>query len=177
MIDSSCFCFLSPFLWILDCDPFRAGVLWEPFHIIPLKPILSALLPRQKEAQMTISENSKGLILAMASSAFIGSSFILKKKGLKRAGATGARAGLWLPPTNYYYYYYYFQFLFLGFGIAFSLNWIAWFLDVQSICFFVAIWSILNFFFFLYCVLCPVRLLGGQGSFFLVNLCQNFWVG
>ncbi|KGN43231.1 probable magnesium transporter NIPA6 isoform X1 [Cucumis sativus] len=43
---------------------------------------------------MTISENSKGLILAMASSAFIGSSFILKKKGLKRAGATGARAGV-----------------------------------------------------------------------------------
>ena len=42
---------------------------------------------------MTISENTKGLILAMASSAFIGSSFILKKKGLKRAGATGARAG------------------------------------------------------------------------------------
>ncbi|XP_022928337.1 probable magnesium transporter NIPA6 isoform X2 [Cucurbita moschata] len=43
---------------------------------------------------MTISENTKGLILAMASSAFIGSSFILKKKGLKRAGATGARAGV-----------------------------------------------------------------------------------
>ncbi|XP_022989056.1 probable magnesium transporter NIPA6 isoform X2 [Cucurbita maxima] len=43
---------------------------------------------------MSISENTKGLILAMASSAFIGSSFILKKKGLKRAGATGARAGV-----------------------------------------------------------------------------------
>ncbi|XP_022969501.1 probable magnesium transporter NIPA6 isoform X1 [Cucurbita maxima] len=43
---------------------------------------------------MTISENTKGLVLAMASSAFIGSSFILKKKGLKRAGATGVRAGV-----------------------------------------------------------------------------------
>ncbi|CAK9315972.1 unnamed protein product [Citrullus colocynthis] len=43
---------------------------------------------------MTISENTKGLVLAMASSVFIGSSFILKKKGLKRAGATGARAGV-----------------------------------------------------------------------------------
>lgn len=43
---------------------------------------------------MTIVENTKGLVLAMASSAFIGSSFILKKKGLKRAGATGARAGV-----------------------------------------------------------------------------------
>ncbi|XP_021900539.1 probable magnesium transporter NIPA6, partial [Carica papaya] len=43
---------------------------------------------------MGLSENSKGLILAVASSAFIGSSFILKKKGLKRAGATGARAGV-----------------------------------------------------------------------------------
>ncbi|OMO92845.1 Magnesium transporter NIPA [Corchorus olitorius] len=43
---------------------------------------------------MGMSENSKGVILAVASSAFIGSSFILKKKGLKRAGATGARAGV-----------------------------------------------------------------------------------
>ncbi|KAE8671057.1 putative magnesium transporter NIPA3 [Hibiscus syriacus] len=38
---------------------------------------------------MGFSDNSKGLILAVASSAFIGSSFILKKKGLKRAGALG----------------------------------------------------------------------------------------
>ncbi|KAH9657379.1 putative magnesium transporter NIPA6 [Citrus sinensis] len=43
---------------------------------------------------MGLSENSKGLILAVASSAFIGSSFILKKKGLKRAGASGTRAGV-----------------------------------------------------------------------------------
>lgn len=42
---------------------------------------------------MGVSENTKGLILAMASSAFIGASFILKKKGLKRAGAAGTRAG------------------------------------------------------------------------------------
>ncbi|XP_024933415.1 probable magnesium transporter NIPA6 isoform X2 [Ziziphus jujuba] len=38
---------------------------------------------------MGVSDNSKGVILAVASSAFIGSSFILKKKGLKRAGAIG----------------------------------------------------------------------------------------
>ncbi|XP_024162839.1 probable magnesium transporter NIPA6 isoform X2 [Rosa chinensis] len=43
---------------------------------------------------MGVSENSIGLILAMASSAFIGSSFILKKKGLKRAAAAGTRAGV-----------------------------------------------------------------------------------
>lgn len=43
---------------------------------------------------MGLSENSKGLILAVVSSAFIGSSFILKKKGLKRAGASGTRAGV-----------------------------------------------------------------------------------
>ena len=42
---------------------------------------------------MGVSENSKGLLLAVASSAFIGTSFILKKKGLKRAGANGTRAG------------------------------------------------------------------------------------
>ncbi|CAH2061641.1 unnamed protein product [Thlaspi arvense] len=39
------------------------------------------------------TDNGKGLILAVASSVFIGSSFILKKKGLKRAGANGTRAG------------------------------------------------------------------------------------
>jgi len=39
------------------------------------------------------TDNGKGLILAVASSVFIGSSFILKKKGLKRAGAIGTRAG------------------------------------------------------------------------------------
>ncbi|XP_031260033.1 probable magnesium transporter NIPA6 isoform X3 [Pistacia vera] len=43
---------------------------------------------------MGLSDNSMGLILAVASSAFIGSSFILKKKGLKRAGASGTRAGV-----------------------------------------------------------------------------------
>ena len=40
-----------------------------------------------------VSDNEKGLVLAVASSVFIGSSFILKKKGLKRAAANGTRAG------------------------------------------------------------------------------------
>lgn len=39
------------------------------------------------------SDNVKGLVLALSSSLFIGASFIVKKKGLKRAGATGVRAG------------------------------------------------------------------------------------
>ncbi|GLU02776.1 hypothetical protein SLE2022_200110 [Rubroshorea leprosula] len=43
---------------------------------------------------MGLSDNSMGVLLAVASSAFIGSSFILKKKGLKRAGANGTRAGV-----------------------------------------------------------------------------------
>ncbi|KAK1261795.1 hypothetical protein QJS04_geneDACA001144 [Acorus gramineus] len=43
---------------------------------------------------MAVSNNTRGLVLAIVSSAFIGASFILKKKGLKRAGATGARAGM-----------------------------------------------------------------------------------
>ncbi|KAL2942814.1 putative magnesium transporter NIPA6 [Bienertia sinuspersici] len=38
--------------------------------------------------------NLKGVILACVSSAFIGSSFIIKKKGLKRAGVAGIRAGV-----------------------------------------------------------------------------------
>ncbi|KAI0530980.1 hypothetical protein KFK09_000529 [Dendrobium nobile] len=39
------------------------------------------------------SDNIKGLILALSSSFFIGASFIVKKKGLKKASATGVRAG------------------------------------------------------------------------------------
>ncbi|XP_064944579.1 probable magnesium transporter NIPA2 [Musa acuminata AAA Group] len=38
-------------------------------------------------------DNIRGLVLAMSSSIFIGSSFIVKKKGLKRAGAYGVSAG------------------------------------------------------------------------------------
>eukprot|EP00268_Persea_americana_P066287 TRINITY_DN898_c0_g1_i7.p1 TRINITY_DN898_c0_g1~~TRINITY_DN898_c0_g1_i7.p1 ORF type:complete len:125 (+),score=16.11 TRINITY_DN898_c0_g1_i7:322-696(+) len=40
------------------------------------------------------SDNIKGLILALSSSVFIGASFIVKKKGLKKAGASGIRAGV-----------------------------------------------------------------------------------
>ncbi|KAI3788875.1 hypothetical protein L2E82_01655 [Cichorium intybus] len=39
------------------------------------------------------ADNIKGLVLALSSSLFIGSSFIVKKKGLKKAGASGIRAG------------------------------------------------------------------------------------
>ncbi|KAK4357580.1 hypothetical protein RND71_023190 [Anisodus tanguticus] len=42
------------------------------------------------------SDNIKGLILALSSSIFIGASFIVKKKGLKKAGASGVRAGTFL---------------------------------------------------------------------------------
>ncbi|KZV22708.1 hypothetical protein F511_05340 [Dorcoceras hygrometricum] len=40
------------------------------------------------------SDNIKGLVLGLSSSFFIGASFIVKKKGLKRAGASGVRAGV-----------------------------------------------------------------------------------
>ncbi|CAM8899306.1 unnamed protein product [Rhodiola kirilowii] len=43
---------------------------------------------------MVVSDNAKGLTLAVLSSVFIGTSFILKKKGLKRAAAAGTRAGV-----------------------------------------------------------------------------------
>ncbi|XP_041000318.1 probable magnesium transporter NIPA2 isoform X1 [Juglans microcarpa x Juglans regia] len=39
------------------------------------------------------SDNVHGLVLAVSSSIFIGCSFIIKKKGLKKAGDTGTRAG------------------------------------------------------------------------------------
>lgn len=38
-------------------------------------------------------QNLTGLFLAVSSSLFIGASFIIKKKGLRRAGSTGLRAG------------------------------------------------------------------------------------
>ncbi|XP_062180930.1 probable magnesium transporter NIPA4 isoform X2 [Phragmites australis] len=40
------------------------------------------------------ADNIKGLLLALSSSLFIGASFIVKKKGLKKAGASGVRAGV-----------------------------------------------------------------------------------
>ncbi|XP_021679902.1 probable magnesium transporter NIPA6 isoform X2 [Hevea brasiliensis] len=40
------------------------------------------------------SSNLKGFILAVVSSAFIGSSFIIKKKGLRKAGVNGPRASV-----------------------------------------------------------------------------------
>ncbi|KAJ7537814.1 hypothetical protein O6H91_11G022900 [Diphasiastrum complanatum] len=40
------------------------------------------------------ADNHKGLFLALSSSVFIGGSFIVKKKGLKRAGTSGVRAGV-----------------------------------------------------------------------------------
>nr|CAB3479033.1 unnamed protein product [Digitaria exilis] len=40
------------------------------------------------------ADNIKGLVLALSSSIFIGASFIVKKKGLKKAGASGVRAGV-----------------------------------------------------------------------------------
>jgi hypothetical protein len=39
------------------------------------------------------AQKLKGVVLAVSSSAFIGASFIIKKKGLKRAGSSGLRAG------------------------------------------------------------------------------------
>lgn len=43
--------------------------------------------------------NLTGALLAVASSAFIGVSFIVKKKGLRRAATAGARAGTRPPPS------------------------------------------------------------------------------
>ncbi|KAL0383979.1 UNVERIFIED_CONTAM: putative magnesium transporter NIPA6 [Sesamum radiatum] len=43
---------------------------------------------------MGVSDNTRGLVLAMLSGLFIGTSFILKKKGLRQAAAAGTRAGV-----------------------------------------------------------------------------------
>lgn len=53
---------------------------------------IQGVVKNRRERNMA-ADNVKGLILAMGSSAFIGTSFILKKKGLRRAAAHGTRAG------------------------------------------------------------------------------------
>lgn len=45
------------------------------------------------DPQQISSDNVNGLCLALSSSLFIGSSFIIKKKGLQKAAASGLRAG------------------------------------------------------------------------------------
>eukprot|EP00250_Pteridium_aquilinum_P016253 c23026_g1_i2 orf=716-1846(-) len=62
--------------------------------VITLLHDATSLDTRRTAGSSGVSENLVGLILALLSSIFIGSSFILKKKGLKRAGASGIRAGV-----------------------------------------------------------------------------------
>lgn len=54
------------------------------------------VLREREEREMGIStDNLKGFVLALLSSGFIGASFIIKKKGLRRAAAaSGVSAGL-----------------------------------------------------------------------------------
>lgn len=40
-----------------------------------------------------VADESIGVALAISSSVFIGSSFIIKKRGLRKAGEKGTRAG------------------------------------------------------------------------------------
>lgn len=49
------------------------------------------------------ADNIKGLVLALSSSLFIGASFIVKKKGLKKAGVSGIRAGNTLSPFFFFF--------------------------------------------------------------------------
>lgn len=63
------------------------------------------------------ADNIKGLVLALSSSVFIGASFIVKKKGLKKAGASGIRAGIFL----FLFFFYDFGFFW---GFIFKLDFI-----------------------------------------------------
>ncbi|KAF5444492.1 hypothetical protein F2P56_033618 [Juglans regia] len=53
---------------------------------------MAASLVIEASVSTSFADNLKGFILALVSSAFIGSSFIIKKLGLQRAGASGPRA-------------------------------------------------------------------------------------
>ena len=60
------------------------------------------------------ADNIKGLVLALSSSFFIGASFIVKKKGLKKAGASGIRAGMqYLVLVGFCFFCFVFFFFFL----------------------------------------------------------------
>ncbi|KAB1220691.1 Magnesium transporter NIPA2 [Morella rubra] len=52
----------------------------------------ASLVTPEASASSSFEDNLKGFLLAVVSSAFIGSSFIIKKLGLQRAGASGNRA-------------------------------------------------------------------------------------
>ncbi|EPS67650.1 hypothetical protein M569_07125, partial [Genlisea aurea] len=60
----------------------------------PAVPVAESLAPPSLISYYGMSsDNVKGLVLALSSSIFIGASFIVKKKGLKKASASGIRAG------------------------------------------------------------------------------------
>lgn len=65
-------------------------------------------------------ENLKGFILALLSSGFIGASFIIKKKGLRKAAAaSGVRAG------DFFFFFsflFWSRFLFFYNGFSFLSN-------------------------------------------------------
>ncbi|CAL9209201.1 unnamed protein product, partial [Musa hybrid cultivar] len=77
--------------------PFHPHELPPVLHYLRIArpvPIVLILIRRSEGSGMGVSvDNIRGLVLAMSSSIFIGSSFIVKKKGLKRAGAYGVSAG------------------------------------------------------------------------------------
>lgn len=75
---------LLVWIWV-DLD----WVVGIRFRGIQVKEILSFAMGSSGLSK----DNLRGLALALSSSIFIGSSFIIKKKGLKKSGATGIRAG------------------------------------------------------------------------------------
>ncbi|OAY63682.1 putative magnesium transporter NIPA6 [Ananas comosus] len=67
---------------------------WPLLPPPPAAAAAAAAPPAAPSAGDSFGDNLRGFLLAVASSAFIGASFIVKKKGLKRAGAAGSRAGI-----------------------------------------------------------------------------------
>ena len=67
-----------------------SGWRWKreerPFELV-------SVLTAHPGGSTMVDDNMIGFLLASSSSAFIGSSFVVKKKGLRRAGSSGRRAG------------------------------------------------------------------------------------
>lgn len=98
---------------------------------------------RDQFKNMAFSEdNLKGFVLALLSSLFIGSSFIIKKKGLRRAAAaSGVRAGIYICILFYILLsclgFFYWDFSFL--------NWVCFFFSLDLFCrswwFYLSLWA------------------------------------
>lgn len=160
MIDSCCFCFLLPLVWILDCDLIRAGSLWEPFDLIRRE---TYCLRREKWRFRRIR---RVWFLLWRPVCLLGQVLSWRRKDLSVPELQGPEQVCdYDSRINFYIYFL---------GLVSPSRWIEM-LDFWLSNVFVGWMQSDPFWICSFCIVFYV-LLGGKGSFFQVNLCQNFWV-